>query len=85
MPIVPASFRYHLHLGATGTREVGAGVVRLHPKLFQALHGGRDHGPRRGHEPVIIPAATFHVARGVATVEHKSVLIHPRSRDGSAV
>src|SRR5258708_973917 len=77
MPIVATPARDHLNLGAKRSGKVHTGVVRLHPELFQAFHRRWDNGSWGRAKPPVTPAAALHIARGVATIEHEGVLVHP--------
>src|SRR5213076_3403810 len=76
--------RDHLNLSAKRTGEVHTGVVRLYPKLFQAFYRSGHYCSGSSLEAGVVAAASLHVAGGVATIEHESVLVHARPSDGSA-
>src|SRR5438445_1300270 len=78
VPVIRAASRNHLHLGAKRPGKVHAGVVRLHPELFQAFYGSGYYRSGGSLEARIVAAAALHVAGGVATIEHEGVLVHPR-------
>src|SRR5262249_5577892 len=59
-------------------------VVGLHAELFETFDWRGDDRSRGSHKTRVISAGTFHIAGGIATVDHESVLVSAHTSNAAA-
>src|SRR5262249_60340705 len=82
--VVAAAFGDLLNFAANRGIELNASVVGLPAELFETFDWRGDDRSRGSHKTRVISAGTFHIAGGIATVDHESVLVSAHTSNAAA-